>query len=80
MQQRHSIDDGHAYYQIEVGGPLDAHWSGWFSDLAVTHDPAGNTLLSGWLLDQAALFGIISRIRDLGLTLLSLRQVSPPID
>ena len=77
MEQQHSPDDGHACYQIQVHGPLDAHWSGWFSDLTITHDPTGNTMLVGRLLDQAALYGVISRIRDLGLTLLSVQQLEP---
>jgi hypothetical protein len=80
MEQRHVLADGPAHYQIQVSGPLDAHWSGWFSDLTITHDSAGNTLLAGWLLDQAALYGVISRIRDLGLTLLSVQQLPAPPD
>jgi hypothetical protein len=75
MEQRHSPDDGSAHYQIQVRGPVDAHWSGWFGDLTITYDPTGNTVLAGPLLDQAALYGVISRIRDLGLTLLSVQQL-----
>jgi hypothetical protein len=81
MEQRHTPEDGPIHYQIQVRGPLDTHWSGWLGDLTITHDPAGNnTLLAGRLLDQAALFGVISRIRDLGLTLLSVQQVPAPRD
>ncbi len=75
MEQRHAPDDEAAHYQIQVRGPLDAHWSGWFGDLTITYDTGGNTILSGRLLDQAALYGVISRIRDLGLTLLSVQQL-----
>lgn len=74
MEQRPAPGDRPAHYQIRVRGPLDAHWSDWFGGLTITHDPAGNTLLAGRLLDQAALYGVISRIRDLGLTLLSVQQ------
>jgi hypothetical protein len=80
MEQRHSPGDGSAHYQIQVRGLVDTHWSGWFGDLAMTYDPAGNTMLAGRLLDQAALYGVISRIRDLGLTLLSVHQLPEPSD
>ena len=80
MQRRHSPDDGPAHYQIKVRGPIDTHWSGWFGDLTITSDPAGTTMLVGQLLDQGALYGVLSRIRDLGLTLLSVQQLPAPLD
>jgi hypothetical protein len=80
MEQRHSPVDESAHYQILVRGLVDAHWSGWFDELTIAHDPAGNTMLAGRLLDQAALYGVISRIRDLGLTLLSVQQLPIPPD
>jgi hypothetical protein len=62
-------------YEIRVEGRLGAEWSGWFDGLAITNLPGGETLLSGPVADQAALFGILVRIRDLGLPLVSVRRV-----
>jgi hypothetical protein len=70
-------DDAPARYQIRVRGALDPRWSGWFAGLAITHDADGDTLLAGPLADQAALYGVISRLRDLGLTLLSVARLPP---
>jgi hypothetical protein len=56
-------------------GLLEASWSLWFEELQVLPEEDGNTLLCGPLPDQAALHGVLGKIRDLGLTLLSLRQV-----
>ena len=59
------------YYEIRVKGHLDAYWSDWFTGLQLTHLEANETLLSGWLPDQAALHGLLERIRDLNITLVS---------
>ena len=64
-------------YEIRVEGRLGAEWSGWFDDLTVTNLPGGQTLLSGPIADQAALFGILVRIRDLGLPLVSVQRLGP---
>ena len=60
------------HYEIKVGGHLDEHWSEWLGDLSLTHDVQGNTRLAGAIADQAALHGILAKIRDLGLPLISL--------
>jgi hypothetical protein len=67
-------------YEIRVRGHLPQHWSEWLGGLTVTHDPNGDTILTGPLPDQAALFGVMVAARDLGLTLLSVNQVGsePP--
>jgi hypothetical protein len=70
-------DDGPAHYQIRVRGVLDPRWSSWFAELTITHDADGSTLLAGPLADQAALYGVISRMRDLGLTLLAVARLPP---
>ena len=67
-------------YEIRVKGHLPQHWSEWFEGLTIIHDSNGETLLSGSLRDQAALFGVVMKVRDLGLTLLSVNPIEgePP--
>ena len=62
-------------YEIRLQGQLEAGWMAWFDGLAITLDADGNTLLSGPLADQAALHGLLKKVRDLGLPLLSVNQV-----
>jgi len=61
-------------YEIRVKGHLPQHWSEWLDGLTITHDPNGETILTGPLRDQAALFGVMMKARDLGLTLLSVNR------
>lgn len=61
-----------ANYEIKIKGHLDQQWSEWLGDLKITYDDEGNTLLSGHIVDQAALHGVLGQIRDLGMTLISL--------
>ena len=77
MATRRWSDDAPARYQIRVRGALDPRWSDWFAELAITHEADGSTLLTGPLADQAALYGVISRMRDLGLTLLAVMRLPP---
>ena len=65
------------YYEIKVGGQVDARWSDWFAGLELTHLPGRETLLSGSLPDQAALHGLLERIRDLNLRLISVTSGGP---
>jgi len=62
-------------YQIRLQGHLDDRWSAWLGGLTVTHERDGTTLLHGALIDQAALFGVLIKIRDLDLLLLSVQRV-----
>ena len=66
---------GGGCYKITVAGHLDEHWVGWVGKLTITHDPIGNTHLSGPIQDQAALHGILVQIRDLGLTLIAITPI-----
>lgn len=62
-------------YEIKIKGQLDKHWSEWFDGLAMTYDNQGYTILSGSVADQAALHGLINKIRDLNLSLISVNQI-----
>jgi len=65
------------YYEIKISGHLDQGWSEWFAGLKLTYLEKDVTLLSGSLPDQAALHGLLERIRDLNLTLISLTSGAP---
>ena len=67
-----------ASYQLRVDGHLDHHWSPWFGDLTLTHHDDGTTSLTGAVTDQAELHGHLTKIRDLGVTLISVAVVDPP--
>lgn len=62
-------------YEIHVQGCLGPEWSAWFEGLTVSRQPGGETILAGPVADQAALHGILIKIRNLGLPLLSVRRV-----
>jgi hypothetical protein len=67
-----------ARYELRVAGVLDAGWSAWFDGLEVTgDDQLGQTVIAGPVADQAALHGVLARIRDLGLTLIAVQRVEP---
>jgi hypothetical protein len=63
-------------YRLRVDGHLDEHWSSWFGDLTLTHEDDGTTCLTGAVVDQAELHGLLTKIRDLGVTLISVVQES----
>ena len=65
------------HYEIRVNGVLGSGWSGWFDGLQVTSDDRGQTLIAGPIADQAALHGLLAKIRDLGLELLEVRRTDP---
>ncbi len=62
-------------YLLRVDGHLDQHWAAWFGGLVLTHDDDGATSLSAVVADQAELHGLLTRIRDLGVTLISVAVV-----
>ncbi len=65
------------HYRLEVDGHLDDHWADRFGRLTLTHQPDGSTTLCGPVADQAELHGLLSRIRDLGVVLLSVTATDP---
>ena len=67
-----------AAYVLRVGGHLDPHWAARLGGLTLTHREDGTTTLTGAVADQAELHGILTRIRDLGVTLISVAPVDPP--
>ena len=67
--------DKQAIYQIRVKGNLDKRWSNWFDDFTVTSQANGETLMTGPVADQSALHGLLAKIRDLGLPLLSVKRM-----
>ena len=64
-------------YEIRVKGHLDSRWGPWFDGMGLTQQSDGTTLIHGHVVDQAALHGLLQRIRDTGLPLVSVTQVEP---
>jgi len=62
-------------YQIRIKGQLDSQWTDWFEGLTITLEEDGDTVLTGPVVDQAALHGLLKKVRDLGLPLVSINQV-----
>ena len=62
-------------YEIRVAGHIGQSWSTWLEGLTIRHTPEGHTLLSGPLVDQAALHGVLQKIHDLGLTLIAVNGI-----
>ena len=66
-----------ATYQIRLEGRLGPQWTAWFADMTVTPGDNGETLLTGPVVDQAALHGLLRKVRDLGLPLLAVTRINP---
>ena len=64
-------------YEIRLAGHLSSQWADWFEGLTITLEEDGNTLLTGPVADQAALHGLLKKVRDVGLPLLSVNSVEP---
>jgi len=64
-------------YQIRIKGHLDPQWTDWFEGLTITLEDNGDTLLTGPVVDQAALHGLLKKVRDLGMPLVSVSPVEP---
>jgi hypothetical protein len=64
------------YCEIVVKGQLDTDWSGWFEGLTITHNDEGETIVSGLIRDQTALYGILAKMRDMALFLISVKYMT----
>ncbi len=71
--------NGPLVYQIRLKGHLGSQWTDWFGGLTVTLEDNGDTLLTGPVLDQAALYGLLKKVRDLGMPLVSVNQGNPSL-
>lgn len=74
MCNRHGASE---LYEIRLKGHLAKRWADWFAGLTITLEDTGETRLTGPVVDQAALYGLLRKVRDLGLPLLSVRQIKP---
>ena len=80
MSEKHASTQDHyepGIYEIRIKGHLDDKWTEWFEGLTITLEEDGNTLLTGQVVDQAALHGLLKKVRDLGLPLVSVSPVEP---
>ena len=78
MSETHASTEDHdepGLYEIRLKGHLDARWADWFGGLTITLEDNGDTLLTGSVIDQAALHGLLKKVRDLGMPLVSVNRV-----
>lgn len=74
MTDRRGTRKSHNVIEIKVEGILTEEWSDWFEGMSILHETEGETLITGQIEDQAVLFGLLKKIRDLGLPLISVNQ------
>ena len=80
MSDTHAASDARrepGEYEIRLKGHLEARWAAWFDSLCLTPESDGTTVIRGSVIDQAALHGLLSKVRDLGLPLIAVTQVDP---
>jgi hypothetical protein len=68
---------GPGWYEIRLKGHLESRWAAWFDGLAIAHGSDGTTIIHGPVADQAALYGLLQKARDLGLPLISVNHADP---
>jgi len=80
MNESHQSTADHyepGLYEIRIKGHLEERWAGWFGGLSITLEDNGDTRLTGRVVDQAALHGLLRKVRDLGMPLLSVIRIEP---
>ncbi len=80
MSETHALPEYHdesGLYEIRLKGHLNNRWANWFEGLTITLEDNGDTLLTGPVIDQAALHGLLKKVRDLGMPLISVNCVDP---
>jgi hypothetical protein len=80
MSEPHAATDDPqkpGWYEIRLQGRLEARWAAWFDGLSLSHESDGTTVIRGPVGDQAALHGLLTKVRDLGLPLIAVTQVDP---
>ena len=80
MSEKHASTQEHyepGIYEIRIKGHLDDKWADWFEGLTITLEDDGDTLLTGPVVDQSALHGLLKKVRDLGMPLVSVGPVEP---
>jgi hypothetical protein len=80
MSEPHTSTEEHhepGCYEIRLKGHLDARWADQFGNMSFSHESDGTTILAGPVVDQAALYGLLRKVRDLGLPLIAVNQVDP---
>jgi hypothetical protein len=77
VSEHTSRGDAHGCWEIRLQGHLHPRWSAWFDGLAVSNEPNGTALIRGEVVDQAALHGLLRKLADLGLPLLSVTHIGP---
>ena len=75
MSTDHLAEPGQ--YEIRLEGRLHSRWAAWFDGMSLTHESDGTTVLSGSVIDQAALHGLLHKVRDAGLPLISVARLDP---
>ena len=80
MTEPHGLEVDHpedGRYEIRLKGRLETRWAAWFDGMTLSHEHDGSTVLSGPVVDQAALHGLLQKVRDIGLPLVSVTYVEP---
>ena len=80
MSETHALPEYHGesgFYEIRLKGHLNNRWADWFEGMTITLEEDGNTLLTGPVVDQATLHGLLKKVRDLGMPLVSVNFVNP---